>query len=467
MKKIRQTGLIALSALFLLYAMESCNEYTLLGDNLAGGNGDTPALQTDTFTIFTDNILENQDSVYSTVTTNVTSGVINTDSVFGKTISQVYMQLGLSSAGAAFSGPSPVLDSVVLSLRYAGYYGDSMGTQTYTVYKINDPAFSDTSLKYYIHQKFNIEEATPLGTATVMPESIEDSLMLYGTKEPPQLRIRLSDAFGNALLSQTSDGALANDSAFHQWLNGFALVPDSTTAGKNSLIYFELNNEYTGLTLFYHNSSEDSLLAYFPFKTSSGVWSNYIYHNYTGSPVETALQNNAEKDSVIYLQSKSGLYTNIEIPYLESFPDALINKAELILTQTYDASNALFTTPYELFLWQYKDEQKDSLGYVVDAGAVYSSYYGWQFTNLVYFGGLEDFITNGEGKKVVQYRFNITRFVQHIVTPTKSYPETNYGFRLGILDPLNRARNVGRVMMGGGSHSAYKMKLHVVYTKIQ
>src|SRR5699024_6374134 len=131
-----------------------------------------------------------------------------------------------------------------------------------------------------------------------------------------------------------------------------------------------------------------------------------------------------------------------------------------------DPSSEYFAPPYELFLWQYKDAEKDSLGYVIDAGVVIQPYYGTQFRNLAYFGGLGDFITNDEGEKVIQYRFNITRFMQHLIAPT-SYEETNYGFRLGIFDPLNRGRNVGRVMSGGGSHSQYRMKLHVIYTKIQ
>src|SRR5699024_7847427 len=112
--------------------------------------------------------------------------------------------------------------------RYAGYYGDSLGTQTYTVYQIKDPSFSDTSLKYYIHQQFDLEEARPLGTATLTPKSIADSVSVLGTKEPAQLRIRLNDDLGEEFLSQTSDGALLNDSSFHLWLNGLALIPDST-----------------------------------------------------------------------------------------------------------------------------------------------------------------------------------------------------------------------------------------------
>src|SRR5690625_245864 len=165
MKRKPQAGLFVLSVLAILFTLGSCNEYTLLGDDMTDGAGNGETLKTDTFTIKTDVIFKNQDSVYSTSSTNVTSGVINDDPVFGKTISSIYAQFGLAKAEAGFSGPNPALDSIVLSLRYAGYYGDSLGTQTYTVYQIKDPSFSDTSLKYYIHQQFDLEEARPLGTA--------------------------------------------------------------------------------------------------------------------------------------------------------------------------------------------------------------------------------------------------------------------------------------------------------------
>ncbi len=468
MNKLKKTGAFCLSLVAMLCILQGCNESTILGGSIAHGNGDAPAMETDTFTVRTHTFFRNQDSAYSTTTTNVTSGAINSDPTFGTTVSVVYLQLGLASASTSFSGPSPVLDSVVLSLRYAGYYGDSLGAQTYTVYRITDPEFSDTSLKYYVHQHFDIDQASPLGTATVTPKGIGDSISIYGDKQPAQLRIKLNKAFGNELLKQNSDGSLANDSAFHKWLNGFALVPDSVTAGRKSLLYFELDNTYTGMTVFYKNSTEDSLTAYFPFNTQTGVWSNYIRHNFQGSEVADHLQDStAVSDSVIFLQDQSGLYADITLPYLEDFPAALINKAELILTQVADPGNKTFQSPYGLFLWQYENAEKDSLGYVVDAGVTSSPLYGTQFTNLNYFGGLATGITNKEGEKVVQYRFNITRFLQHLLTPTPLNKETNYGFRLGILDPLDRGRDVGRVVLGGGNHSEYSMKLHVVYTKIQ
>src|SRR5690606_23924169 len=149
------------------------------------------------------------------------------------------------------------------------------------------------------------------------------------------------------------------------------------------------------------------------------------------------------------------------------FPNAVINKAELIMTQIPDKASNIFSAPDYLFLWQYEDPAKDTLGYVYDMGATFSSLYGWQFGNLAYFDGSKKIITWDDGQQVAQYRINITRFLQHLINANPMYKETNYGFRLGVYDASGSTRDVGRVVIGGGTNSKYGLKLHVVYTKIK
>jgi hypothetical protein len=269
-------------------------------------------------------------------------------------------------------------------------------------------------------------------------------------------------------MQQSPDGALSNDSAFHVWLNGLAIVPDSTTPGRRALLFTELNSDYTGITVFYHNESDDSLQAFFPFNPSSCGFSNYVHRDYTGSEASKHFGDtlNVKGDSLIYLQGKPGLYADIEIPYLQDFPNAIINKAELIITQIPDAASDIFRAPDWLFLWQYKNAAKDSLDYIFDVGAVNNALYGLQLTNLTYFDGSRRTITNQDGKQVAQYHINITRYLQHLVRQSPSYPETNFGFRLEVLDASGSSRDPGRVILGGGTHARYPIKLHVVYTKI-
>lgn len=469
MRFMRGVLAIAISLTVSILLFSGCNEATMLGQDLRPGTGYSQAMETDTFSIFTHTFPETEDSIPANLTAVMSAGAITTDPVFGKTTAITYMQLGLIKAGFSFAS-SPVLDSVVLSLEYAGYYGDSMSAQQYTVYKVDDQDFVDTTRLYYIDQKFDLEENDPLGTATASPYGLKDSVAIYGDNEAPQLRIKLSNTFGNALLQQKEDGAFTNDSTFHTWLKGFAVVPDTISADRKSLILFNLNSAYTGITVYYHNNTEDSLRAFFPFNPETGAWSNYIHRNYTGSAAEQHFKDSSasKSDSLIYLQSKPGLYANIEIPYLQDFPNALINKAELIITQVLDPAANVYAAPPELFLWKYAKPSKDTLGYLIDAGVVISRIYGIQYTNLSYFGGFKEMTTNEHGEKVAQYRFNITRYLQHLISPLPSYDETkNHGFRLGILNPQSSIRDMGRVVLGGGNNNTTSMKLHVIYTKIE
>jgi hypothetical protein len=452
----------------LLYAATGCNESTILGRNLVPDSELIHTQETDTFTILARTVYRPDDSLVSNYQTVMAAGATTGDPVFGKTTAITYAQFGLLQSGFSYEGTGQVLDSVVLSVAYAGYYGDSLGKQQYTVYRIKDPEFNDTTL-YYTHQQLAIDHGNPLGTATASAYGLQDSVSVWGIKEAPQLRIRLSNAFGNELLQQSASGAFANDSAFHIWLNGLALVPDSATGGRKSLIYLGLNSDYTGISVYYHNSTDDSLQAFFPFNVQTCAFANYIHRDYTGSVAEQHFGDTTslKGDSLIFLQSNPGLYANIDIPYLQNFPNAIINKAELIMTQIPDAASDIFTAPDYLFLWKYKGPAKDTLGYIYDVGAVIDPVYGTQLTNLSYFGGARKTITNSSGERVAQYRINITRYLQHLLRANPSYPETNYGFRLVVRDASGNTPDIGRVVLGGGYHSNYALKLHVVYTKIK
>lgn len=451
-----------------LYAATGCNEPTLLGQNLIPGSFRTEAQETDTFTVQVKTFYRPDDSLVANYQTQMVAGAINSDPEFGKTTAITYAQYGLPSSAFAYTGTDPVLDSVVVSYAYAGYYGDSLGQQTFSVYKIDDPAFSDTTL-YFMHQKLPIANFS-LGTATVSPNTLKDSVNIFGTMEPPQLRIRLNNSLGQLLMQQSATGAFATDSAFHQLLNGLALVPDSTTPGRSSLVYLELNNTSSGITVYYHNSTKDSLQAFFPFRVTTGAFSNYLVRNYSGSQAAMHFGDttNTTGDSLIYLQSSPGLYANVAIPYLQNFPNSVINKAELVITQIPDNSFSVFSAPSYLFLYKYSNAAMDSLTYVYDAGAIPSSLTGRvQFSNLAYFGGVKHIITNSNGQQVAQYRINITRDFQHLISNNPAYPEFNYGFRLVVMDPSGQTMDPGRVIVGGGNKINYRMKLHVIYTKIQ
>ncbi|MFY0255795.1 DUF4270 family protein [Chitinophaga sp. 30R24] len=436
----------------LLYGVSGCNKSTILGTGLIPPGDYINAQDTVLSGIIANNILRYDSSIVNGMGAyQKILGSITTDPVFGKTHAFVFTQVSLPSSAFTFEGAGQTLDSVVLSLSYNGYIGDSVSTQTFRVYRMADPGFTiDSNYAYNRVLPYNTGEM--LGTVTVSPRSLRDSVSVYGTKETAQLRIKLSNAFGQELLSQKSDGAFATDSSFRAYLKGFAIVPDTNLGTNRNMIYLDLNNSNTKLTVFYKNSSDDSLRATFGFSQYTSAHANYFTRNYNGAQASRFINTgNPKGDSILFLNAAPGLYTKLTIPGLENFPNAMINKAELVVTQITSGvsdMNNIFIEPGSLSLTQYTngDSTKIPIDYYSSGGASY-------------FGGTRQVITNFGGVQVVQYTFNLANTVQRFIKKL----DPNNGFKLEAYSPLYM--DVSRVKVGGSDLSQYNIKLRIIYTK--
>jgi hypothetical protein len=449
----RNLGLVA--AFFtLLYISSGCNEATILGNELIPGKDFVNGEDTLITNIITHNIWKTDSAVFTgRGNYNKILGSITDDPLFGRAHAFVYTQMSLPSNAYSYPGTSQTLDSVVLSLGYTGHYGDSMAVQTFRVYRMNEPNFKiDSNYRYY--QALSYDAGELLGTATVVPNNLEDSVSVYGANEGPQLRIRLSNAFGTQLLQQTSTTGFTNDSTFRAFLKGFAIVPDTNQATNRAMMYFDLTKPETHLTIFYKNSENDSLRTAFGFG-GAAAHANYFVRNPAGSQAAPYLNTNRpEGDSLLYLTDAPGLFTKITIPGLENFPNSVINKAELVITEIITGTgelNNIYSEPDYLFLQQYI--AGDTTRPVIDYGNP-------QNPNQPYFGGEKTEVTNFGGVRVAQYKFNIARFMQFLLRKQ----ETNTGFKLEALSPRNI--DAHRVKVGGGNHSQYNLKLRIIYTKL-
>ncbi|CAL1518074.1 DUF4270 family protein [Chitinophaga sp. MM2321] len=450
--KINFRNLSFVAAFFtLLYGSSGCNESTILGTGLIPPGDFVNAKDTTINNIIAHNILQYDSSVVNGYTYyKKILGSITTDPVVGKTHAFVYTQVSLPSGAFTFAGTGQTLDSVVLSLSYLGYSGDSTTPQTFRVYRMSDPAFRIDS-NYAYNKPLLYNQSDLLGTATVTPLAVRDSVNVYGTMETAQLRIKLSSLFGNELLQQKSDGSFTNDSTFRAYLKGFAIVPDTMLGTNRNMFYLDLNNTNTKLTVFYKNSTDDSLRATFAFNQYASAHSNYFVRNYNGSEAARYINtSNPLGDSILFLQTNPGLYTKLTIPGLESFPNSVINRAELVITQITTGPtdmNNIFTEPGSLTLSQYVTGDSTKLPIDYTSGGA------------EYFGGTKKVVTNFGGVQVAQYTFNVGRYLQMLLKKV----ETNNGFRLQGYSPF--IMDVNRVKVGGGNLSQYNMKLRIIYTK--
>ncbi len=435
------------------------------------------------------------------------------DSKFGKTESAVYVQFKptfypfyFGNAGDTVrSSITPLvgLDSAFICLSYKGAWGDTATAtsieQRFEVRAISDNNFKDTP---DVFRRINYKPSvngTLIGFVNVKPQSIAKRIYLgrgiYKDSIENVIRIPLN-AYGLTLFNQdtiNSNNGFLNDSIFRAKFNGFEIK--SVTDG-NTLFYVNLNDAKSRIEFNYRrkkNNLYDTLVQSFPFysstlgTTASSSSANYIKRDYTGTPLLT----NTSTSDDLFIQTAPGTYANISIPGLNSFKDTnrIINRAYLIVEQNDGtATPNIFTPPPYLYMDlidtvanRFKPVYFDlSEQYAYNPDATYTNplYHPYPSGNVDVgnFGGIA-LKRDDAGNTFYRYEFNITRYVQHIVT------NKYYNYNLRLYSPYNYFYNqypgsqyvipfynqlaLGRVRVGSGNISptnTHRMKFVVIYS---
>jgi hypothetical protein len=369
-----------------------------------------------------------------------------------------------------------VFDSVILSLRYKGVWGDSMQPLAIHVYEM-DPE-NKFSVDSAYNNTVNFEKGNELtlnNKESVFPYKLNDpdTIKEFNEDATNQLRIHLSESFGNRLLhNYDSSNAYKNDSTFHNYVRGFIVEAEQQGS---ALLQLNLSDTSTRLSLYYHykNSSgdTDTSVRRFPTNALSCASSNTITRNYQGTDIPKYFPANANaEDDLIYIQTSPGTYAKLTIPGLKELQNMTIHRAEILMQQVPDASDQFFTAP-NLFLAAYS--QDSARRFAVPNDLIFS---GGTFANLTAFGVLP---IKKDGSS--SYSFDVSRYTQGIVSHSNSaydlilWAPYNAYIHDSLADPylypistpaLNSVA-IGRVRLGGGNNSNYKMRLHIVYSPVQ
>lgn len=485
-------ALLSLLAVTLFFSCTKINEATELGDDLL------PAV--DNVNTFDTTIALNaayrsfDDTSKHLIAENMALGKLN-DPVFGSTTADMYFNLSSGATGTSY-GSYPFgahrdsilqIDSVVLSLSYQGAYGDTLNSQlSVQVYEIaKDNGFNDTTLYRFSNPGFTTTGPV-LGSRTNFSlTTLDDSIPVRRvgdttTKVANVLRIQLNNSLAQKLMAfdTTSDpatGGYKNDSAFRKLFRGLAIKTTSTT-GLGALAYFNL-----------YDLAKTRLIVYYKQKTTSGTIdsaASAVFTHASYSQANSIVRNPAGEYLVntnnplaqnLYLQSSpSGSYIGIEIPGLENFPNKVIHRAELIANKVPSAADNFFTVPNLLFLDR---KSPDAVTTVID-----TAYFFEKDITTSLDGNFDYASFGGAIRSDNSYRFNITRYVQGIVTrkerndslrlyaPLRAYvfePNSkallNYPFN-NVLDNIAK----GRVVLGGTAHPdpAKRLRLRIVYSNL-
>lgn len=391
MTLLRRFGIFAI----ILVCFSACKkEYTAIGLDL---EDEMLGTAMDTTTIWAYSVLI--DSVYTTNLTNQLLGKLN-DPIFGKTDATIYSQFLLSGASLNF-GTNPVLDSIVLTLQVAGYYGDTTSALRFGAFELTEDLSTSTS--YYStnttsHNGINLL-SNPNQDYFVRPNT---SLVFDTTSLSPHMRIRLRNDLGQRFIDHASEWT--TNEALLQQFKGLCIHVENYT-GNGCILYTNMTSALTSITIYYHNDLDNGL-AYSLLPSDDGMrYTNFNHFNYADACSDLQrqiLQNDTTgANTNLYLQPMAGVKTKVRFPNIRNkFASignkVLINRAELVISNQYLYDN-IFKYPSALTIEGVKKDGTTT--YIPDDDNVSSD---------GFFGGSYDAVTG-------EYRIRITRYLQQLI----------------------------------------------------
>ncbi|MDB5284948.1 MAG: hypothetical protein JWO06_4023, partial [Bacteroidota bacterium] len=348
-----------------LFSLQACKQ-PLIGDKTLLNKNDSLNVAKDTLVLQVATLFEKP-----LITSGASQGLLGSlyDPNFGTTYCSLYAHFELTSSNISF-GIGPVLDSAVFSLAYNGQYGLCKVPVDVSLYEMNQDMYD--SLTYYSNTSFQVK-TPPIGQLHSFVPDLIDSVPVQGGSLPAELRIRLTDAFGNRILHADSLNVLSSNQSFLSYFKGIYLTTNSNTVG-NGLLALNLPSSLSGITLYYHNGDGIPLTYYIPI---SGAAVNHFDNIYTGTPAATAANSSAAQPK-LYLQGGAGTKGKLTITNLATLPKNIgINKAEFIFSQT--AGDTAYAAPFQLSLFRIDDAGNGQ--YLEDQGL--STFGGSLFTENI------------------------------------------------------------------------------------
>ena len=494
---------IAATALLFSLIIVGCSKLdtTDIGSDLLPAVDNVNTFDT-LLTINTTQGIVNPDTTLISYSDDHVLGKINNDPLFGTTQANIYAQFKPTFYPYYWGNVKDTIvgfDSVVLCLSYKGFWGDSTIPIQLQVREIQNNV-GNNGLWDSVNQTKTINYAPTAGAViantTVNIASLGNYIVYANHKDSVKNQIRIKLPNSSAFVSQLylkdssligSQNAFRSDSLFRAFNNGFAIIATGTG---NSLVYTNLTDTSSKLEVHYRRKNGGAV---------DTTFSSFKISTITSSTATSATANNIIRDrssgtisspaaDEIYLQTTPGSYANLNIPALSTLSNRIIHRAEIIIEQVpfNTVSDNQFTAPNFLYLdikdtgsvnrWKpvYFDLNPNE-GYFPDNVLAFFP----SEVDYFYFGGYSrnktDLIS---GNQIKYYNFNITRYVQQIVTRHTSnyqlrlyapylidYPQYRIGFESGLRAGNNRLAG-GRVKVGGGNNVNYKMRLRLVYSKI-
>ena len=356
-------------------------------------------------------VTESEDSLRTDEALNLILGGID-DSEFSFNNAGFYTQILLTENNTDL-GTNPIVDSVVLSYTYSGYYGDLQDFTSLDVVVLQEDIYKDS---VYYSTSYTLPVST--GIFNVESFSVSDE-----ASESPLLTVKLSGDFGQEILDLENEG-LKDNETFLENFKGISVF----ASGENTMLYLNPSGSNSSLKIYYHNDESETDTLSLDFELGGDAARINLFNP---KPLESLNQ----VDGKIYIQSMSGYKAKIEVNNTDSIKSILqgkaINKVTIVF-DVEDGSQSEYTAHDKLFLVRV-NEQGDNV-FLTDYTVEGENHFGGSLDND-------------------KYEFNITRYFYQLLN-NDTYTNDLY------LLPAGAAVNANRTIL------SEDIKLTINYSKL-
>jgi hypothetical protein len=371
------------------------------------------------------------------------------DPVFGQTNALFYSNLSVASPVQSY-GPNPEIDSVLLYLKFADFYGKNTKLRSlmkFEVFELTNEMAEPPAGGYTVYNTNFPVNPLPLGVLETAP-----LFPVEGT-EGTVLKIRLNPTLGTRFLEEDS----LNASNIKSILKGIMVRATCLTpgTGNGALMRFQLNSTVSGIRIYYRTANQSGQVVRTTTASSSALHVNSVsYDRSSANPdLIQKLQDTQFDYSVqpnLYIQPFQGIRVAISIPGLDSLKKAgpmVVNRAELIIPVAEDDPE--FGRPNSLIVYQLNEQGQFQLL----SDVLFADQYNLSLST--FFGGFYD-----ANKK--EYRFRITRHIHEILNG--SLPNKTLWLDYSI---TNKNSSLPRVVLRGPKDPQNKLRIELSLTSIQ
>ncbi|OIP02594.1 MAG: hypothetical protein AUJ98_00630 [Bacteroidetes bacterium CG2_30_33_31] len=361
------------------------------------------------------------------------------DDVFGTTTASIYTQLRLSENNVNF-GINAVCDSVILTLDYYGFYGDTASEQNLRVFEVSDDLYPD-SIYFSSVSKNLIPSEIGIQKVVFNPK---DSVSYSGVKVKPHLKLFLNNSFGEKIMAKSGQTELSDNTNFQKFMKGIYITADKAIS-KGGFAYFDLMSPLSFMSVYYHNTTDTSVYK-FAINEYCSYFSKFEHYNYMDASADFKAQviagNKSLGNQKLYVQSLGGVKTVLKFPHLDELTKGgsiAVQNAQLLINigSGTDVNNVPI---YGLAI-----VKLDSL--------LTPQFIDDYYEGSSYFGG--DYVTIDKN-----YKFNINRYLQSLVNGEAK----QYG-----LEIIAKGASIygNRIIFDGAKSTDRKLRLKLTYTKIK